>query len=437
MFPLLLWLERRLVSLFRVLVLLATFDVSIRSRCQLQAGFPVDNNQEDSSLTRSTLPRKIEDFIKTREKREINVVSNTTIQDYHAYYAVEILHEGRHLWSDLSERAETVLDEHLSGNGLAVKNIELSFEFPYYGHIVTDVILTTGGFINLGTSNSRQIANFQYVAPLMAFFDPSLKNTSHVYHFDNGNEFIVQWSNVFLHDNPEAGGFTFQCMLNRTGEIVFSYHKIPIPVANISSVEHSVNIGISDAYYVDKLRHYYGIWQIFRTFYTYDAVHINKSFVANNTAIVLRPKKNCVGAKTCAECMEARKTTEFHCTWCSTLKQCSDGFDRYRSEWLGADCNKSDITRAENCAIQKEKQEQEREQESTSGLAPWLIAVFSACAIALVILGAWLVYALTHPNSRSGLCLIQCGPGRCFKKAPDRNENHSPTNSSVYNKVVF
>ena len=44
------------------------------------AGIPVDNNQEDSSLTRSTLPRKIEDFIKTREKREINVVSNTTIQ---------------------------------------------------------------------------------------------------------------------------------------------------------------------------------------------------------------------------------------------------------------------------------------------------------------------------------------------------------------------
>ena len=44
------------------------------------AGFPVDNNQEGSSLTRSTLPRIIEDFIEIREKREINVVSNTTIQ---------------------------------------------------------------------------------------------------------------------------------------------------------------------------------------------------------------------------------------------------------------------------------------------------------------------------------------------------------------------
>ena len=63
----------------------------------------------------------------------------------YTFYAVEILHEGQHLWSDLSERAETVLDEHLSGNGLAVKSIELSFEFPYYGHIVTDIILTTTG----------------------------------------------------------------------------------------------------------------------------------------------------------------------------------------------------------------------------------------------------------------------------------------------------
>ncbi|RMX53140.1 hypothetical protein pdam_00021680 [Pocillopora damicornis] len=196
MFPLLLWLERRLVSLFRVLVLLATFDVSIRSRCQLQ------------------------------------------------------------------------------GNGLAVKNIELSFEFPYYGHIVTD----------LGAS-----------------------------HFS-------------------------ACLIG----------LIPIPVANISSVEHSVNIGISDAYYVDKLRHYYGI-------------------------------------------------------------SCCTVTEHKLPNWA----NISHLLHAEDCAIQKEEQEQEREQESTSGLAPWLIAVFSACAIAL------------------------CGPGRCFKKAPDRNENHSPTNSSVYNKVVF
>ena len=38
-----------------------------------------------------------------------------------------------------------VRDAHLSDNKLAVKNVELSFEFPYYGHIVTNATLTTGG----------------------------------------------------------------------------------------------------------------------------------------------------------------------------------------------------------------------------------------------------------------------------------------------------
>ena len=32
--------------------------------------------------------------------------------------------------------------------------------------------------------------------------------------------------NFFLFLFVIAGGFTFQCMLNRTGEIVFSYHKV-------------------------------------------------------------------------------------------------------------------------------------------------------------------------------------------------------------------
>ena len=49
------------------------------------------------------------------------------------------------MWSDPRDRAETVLDEHFSGNGLADKSIELSFEFPYYCHIATDVVLTTEG----------------------------------------------------------------------------------------------------------------------------------------------------------------------------------------------------------------------------------------------------------------------------------------------------
>lgn len=49
------------------------------------------------------------------------------------------------MWSDLREKLESMHDEHLSNNKLAVKNVKLSFDFPYYGHIVTNATLTTGG----------------------------------------------------------------------------------------------------------------------------------------------------------------------------------------------------------------------------------------------------------------------------------------------------
>ncbi|KAJ7372192.1 Plexin domain-containing protein 1 [Desmophyllum pertusum] len=416
-------------------VIQATFGILTRTRCQLQGNAVGETIQHRNDLSGSALFRVKHDLVKSREKRVIDgpVVSNKTVQDHHKYYTLELYHDGQHLWSDLRGKAGSVHDEYLSSTKLAVKNVKLSFEFPYYGHMVTNATLTTGGFINLGTSKNRQIANFQFVAPLMAYFNPSLTRTSTVHYFDSGNEFIVQWSNVFLHDNPQAGSFTFQCMLNKTGEIVFSYHKIPIPVVNISSVEHTVNIGISDAYYVDKLKHYYGIWQIFRTFYAYDAVHINKNWVVNNTAVILRPKKNCISARTCGDCTERRQSTEFHCTWCNKLKRCSDGFDRYHSEWLTSGCNMSGVFQLEKCVIQSKQQE----EEPTLGLAPWLIAVICVCAVVVFGLVAWLVYAFTHPTSRSGLCLIQHGPGSCYRKAPEKYQERGPTNSSVFNKVLF
>ncbi|KAL9966303.1 hypothetical protein ACROYT_G024357 [Oculina patagonica] len=386
-----------------------------------------------NDLPRSALFRVEKDLIKSREKREIAVVTNKTVQDHHKYYLLETLHDGQHLWSDLRAKEGSVRDDHLSHNKLAVKNVKLSFEFPYYGHMVTNATLTTGGFINLGTSKTRQTANFQYVAPLMAYFNPSLDDSSSVHHYDSGNDFIVQWSNVLLHDNPQAGSFTFQCMLNKTGQIVFSYHKIPIPVTNISSTKHSVNVGISDAYYVDKLKHYFGIWRIFRTFYAYDAVHINHSWVVNNSTIILHPKKNCIIAKTCGDCMAIRNSTEFHCIWCSKLKRCSDGFDRHRGEWLKEGCNTSGIFEEGKCFIQNKQ----REEEPTPGLAPWLIAVICVCAVVAFGSIAWLVYAFTHPTSRSGLCLIQHGPGNCCKEAPEKYQESGPTNSSVFNKVLF
>ena len=61
------------------------------------------------------------------------------------------------MWSDLREKLESIHDEHLSNNKLAVNNVKLSFDFPYYGHMVTNATLTTGGNKTCTTTCSIQL----------------------------------------------------------------------------------------------------------------------------------------------------------------------------------------------------------------------------------------------------------------------------------------
>lgn len=64
------------------------------------------------------------------------------------------------------------------------------------------------GFINLGTSKNRQTANFQYVAPLMAYFNPSLDDNSSVHHFDSGKGFCLWFNEEYTNVKQ-----TYICML--------------------------------------------------------------------------------------------------------------------------------------------------------------------------------------------------------------------------------
>ena len=41
-------------------------------------------------------------------------------------------------------------DDYLSSSNLAIKVVQLPFEFPFYGHYVTNATLTTGGTIFKG-----------------------------------------------------------------------------------------------------------------------------------------------------------------------------------------------------------------------------------------------------------------------------------------------
>lgn len=123
--------------------------------------------------------------------------------------------------------------------------------------------LSSVGFIFTGEITHRMLTATQYIAPLMANFDPSFSRNSTVCYLDNGEccqvdlvwaselwpliwlltpgspgeVFVVQWDKVRLQGRETEGAFTFQAALHRNGTIVFGYR-------DVSSVRHGQNAWI-------------------------------------------------------------------------------------------------------------------------------------------------------------------------------------------------
>lgn len=66
------------------------------------------------------------------------------------------------------------------------QTVKLSFDFPFYGHMIRNMTIATGGFLYTGEYVHAWLAATQYIAPLMANFDTSLSNQSFVKFADNG-----------------------------------------------------------------------------------------------------------------------------------------------------------------------------------------------------------------------------------------------------------
>jgi hypothetical protein len=201
------------------------------------------------------------------------------------------------------------------------------------------------GFLSTGPFHSR-IIDFQYLAPLQANFHPGLSNDSFVYIYSTAERFTVQWENVLNVDHLEAGPFTFQVSLFPSGDIHFAYEMIPLGIQSISSTEHPVRVGISDAYFFEIFRRF---GRVFGFIIEYHMVDVSAYNISSNTAILLHPLPNCIGAASCTECANVSATSDFECGWCPALSRCSDGIDRRRQEWLRANChNDADLSFCED-----------------------------------------------------------------------------------------
>ncbi|XP_019955255.2 plexin domain-containing protein 2 [Paralichthys olivaceus] len=272
------------------------------------------------------------------EERHEN--STQIVDTDHAYYTSKIYGPGdaagKELWVNIDEMEEDEWKVHgsLSNTHRQTERVNLSFDFPFYGHILREVTMTTGGFIYTGDIIHRMLTATQYIAPLMANFDPSLSKNSSVFYFDNGTALVVQWNRIHLHD-IRLGTFTFQAVLHSDGRIVFAYKEIPFDISDISTENHPVKVGLSDAFVVlHEIEQIPNVRR--RTIYEYHKVDILKSKICNSTSVEMVPLPTCLQFSSCGPCVTSQ--IGFNCSWCSRLQRCSSGFDRNRQDWVDLGC---------------------------------------------------------------------------------------------------
>ncbi|XP_076828305.1 plexin domain-containing protein 2 [Brachyhypopomus gauderio] len=267
-------------------------------------------------------------------------ISSQTEQDKDHTYYVSKIHgpedvTGKGLWVNIEEMDKGKVHGVLSNSPRQALRVNLSFEFPYYGHLLRDITVTTGGFLYTGDVIHRMLTATQYIAPLMASFDPSIGPNSTVIYCDNGTALVVQWDHMYLEDSPHLGSFTFQATLHSDGRIAFAYKEIPVDISEISSAAHPVKVGLSDAFVVlHKIQQIPDIRR--RTVYEYHRVELLKSKITNSTVVEMLPLPTCLRFSGCHGCVTSH--IGFNCSWCGRLQRCSSGFDRYRQDWVDGGC---------------------------------------------------------------------------------------------------
>uniref|UniRef100_A0A8C4KYI8 Plexin domain containing 1 n=1 Tax=Equus asinus TaxID=9793 RepID=A0A8C4KYI8_EQUAS len=293
------------------------------------------------------------------------------VEDNHSYYVSRLYGpsepRSRELWVDVAEANRSQVKAHriLSNTHRQASRVVLSFDFPFYGHPLRQITIATGGFIFMGDVIHRMLTATQYVAPLMANFNPGYSDNSTVAYFDNGTVFVVQWDHVYLQGREDRGSFTFQAALHRDGRIVFGYKEIPMSVLEISSSQHPVKAGLSDAFMIlnpspdvpvscppvrlqvqasdcagREMLLATGSASVSesrrRTIFEYHRVELDPSKITSMSAVEFTPLPTCLQHRSCDACMSSDLT--FNCSWCHVLQRCSSGFDRYRQEWLTYGC---------------------------------------------------------------------------------------------------
>ncbi|XP_037918633.1 plexin domain-containing protein 2 isoform X2 [Hermetia illucens] len=406
----------------------------------------VNVNATDSMTMTDTIIDEV-DQPENNTRNELTKYNITEVkEDFHLYYNSSVLVDKELIAQYWNEFKNITPNSMLSKSHRRAMTVHLSFDFPFYGHLVRNVTVATGGFLYTGEYVHSWLAATQYIAPLMANFDTSLSEESFVKFVDNGTSFTVLWEKVALQDKPEVGTFTFATTLHKTGDIVFTYFSVPIEIEAIQDDKHPVKVGLSDAYIIDK----YVFFARRKTIYEYHRVNFQSPHIQNDTIIYLAAQRTCLSLNDCVSCISEK--LNFDCNWCPTLNKCSTGTDRKRQEWLKKGCDRTVITEESFCPALGEKGNNAAQQTNDTAVASnWESNLYSnsesmhnvndvtrnaeasqmgqsekendgkrvglvlgfmlpICLIMSALL--WVFYAYRNPHTKSGQLLIQYRPSQ-------------------------
>uniref|UniRef100_A0A8B9LN44 Plexin domain containing 2 n=1 Tax=Astyanax mexicanus TaxID=7994 RepID=A0A8B9LN44_ASTMX len=322
----------------------------------------------------------------------------------------------KELWVNIDQMDKEKVKIHgiLSNTHRQAARVNLSFDFPFYGHFLREITVATGGFIYTGDVVHRMLTATQYIAPLMANFDPSLSRNSTVIYFDNGTALVVQWDHVHLQDSYNLGSFTFQATLHSDGRIIFAYKEVPIQIAKISSVNHPVKVGLSDAFVVvHRIQQVPNVRR--KTIYEYHRVELLKTKITNSTAVQMMPLPTCLQFTSCSTCMAAE--INFNCSWCHRLNRSEEAFHpsrtfSERNRMKGKEANSVPFQCFKALlSLQLLLTESTAERE-THPLHTGLILGMLMLMLVMVVVVLVTVYIYHHPSSAAGLFFIERRPSR-------------------------
>uniref|UniRef100_A0A183GM99 PSI domain-containing protein n=1 Tax=Heligmosomoides polygyrus TaxID=6339 RepID=A0A183GM99_HELPZ len=314
------------------------------------------------------------DMWNTRIPPEYEVEKENNTVD-HKYYVTTIYLNRRQqmdtYWVDIDAMLKKVgvagnaSHPLLTGTYRRAVGAKLSFKFPFYGHMMTNLTIATGGFLYIGDQTHNWLAATQYIAPLMANFDTMLDGSSILY-ADDGAKFVVEWRRVQLREQRQAGPFTFQTTLFKNGSIAFVYKSVPMNVSNISDEQHPVKCGISDAYLYNHQFMSHGTMSPKRVIYEYHRIEIPLEKVLNDTVVYLDAQPACIQFQSCEACSNAT-LKHFTCSWCHAKKThggpfCTDqaGIHRRRQHWAENNCKNQGKNMYCNAAVEDEEVEDDR-----------------------------------------------------------------------------